>query len=50
MKQNTAKAKHLTKPMVYTRTTSGTILSTDVWISGSQVIFQYQTWRISFRF
>ena len=28
--------------MVYTRTTSGTIFSADVWISGYQVIFQYK--------
>ena len=32
--------------MEYTRTTSGTILSADVWISGGQVIFQYKTWYI----
>ena len=30
------------KPTVYTRTTSGTILSADVWINGGQVIFQYK--------
>ena len=28
--------------MVYNRTTSGTIFSADVWISGGQVIFQYK--------
>ena len=38
--QNTAISKHFTKPIVYTRTTSGTIFSADVWISGGQVIFQ----------
>ena len=30
------------KTHVYTRTTSGTILSVDVWINGGQVIFQYK--------
>ena len=40
IKQNTAISKHFTHS-VY-RTTSGTIFSMDVWISGSQVIFQYK--------
>ena len=30
------------KPMVYTHTTSGNIFSANVWISGSEVIFQYK--------
>ena len=41
MKQNTAISKQFTKPTVYIRTTSGTIFSADVLISGGQVIFQY---------
>ena len=32
--------------MVYTRTTSGTIFSSDVWISGGQGDFSLQTWCI----
>ena len=40
--QYTAISKHFTKSAEYTRTTSGTIFSADVKISGSQVIFQYK--------
>ena len=40
--QNTAISKHFTKPADYFRTTSGTIFSADVLISGGQVIFQYK--------
>ena len=32
--------------MVYTRTTTGTIFSADVWISGGQMFFSIQTWCI----
>ena len=42
IKQNTAISKHFTKPTVYTRTSSGTIFSADVWINDSQVFFQYK--------
>ena len=38
----TALSKYFTKSAEYTSTTSGTIFSVDVWISGSQVIFQYK--------
>ena len=37
--QNTAISKHFTKSAEDTDTTSGTIFSADVWISGRQVIF-----------
>ena len=40
--QNTAISRHLNKPAEVTRTTSGTIFSADVWISGGQVIFHYK--------
>ena len=39
-------SKLFTKPAEYTRTTSGTIFSANVWISGGQVIFQHKTWCI----
>ena len=42
MKQNTAISNHFTKPTVFTRTISGTIFNTDVWINGGQVIFQFK--------
>ena len=38
---NTAISNHFTKPVAYIRKTSGTIFSTDVYISGGQVI-QYK--------
>ena len=38
--QNTAILKHFTKRAQYIHTTSGTIFSADVYISGDQVIFQ----------
>ena len=41
--QNSAISKHFTKPTVYIRTTSGTIFSADVCISGGHVIFQYKS-------
>ena len=44
IKQNFAEWKHLTKPTVYTRTTSGTILSADVAVMW---FFSIQTWCIS---
>ena len=47
--QNNAISKHFTRPMVYTRTNSGTIFSMDVWISGCQVIFSLQNLVYTFK-
>ena len=44
--QNTEISKHFTKSAEYTRTTSGTIFSTGVRLSGGQVFFSIQTWCI----